>query len=237
MTNLQENNLKEQEIEKIEISLYDFLRLLEVYLILDNITTFDIELDVESSRMHKFPVKHNFHLDFNTPRRKETVKSILTLLNSLDIISGKLTVKPVKDLVFELKDRRGTTMISVTTLNTILKILFKKISDILYFNNGPQYNFVMGSITFTIQEMVKQTNHSFTFSRYFENNPFEIFEEHLNENEKESKNQDQTDIFSICNLLENHKNISSITIILTTLNGSEEFKIDNFTLHRRRHPL
>ena len=25
--------------------------------------------------------------------------------------------------------------------------------------------------------MVKQTNHSFTFSRYFENNPFEIFEE------------------------------------------------------------
>ena len=219
MTNLQENNLKEQENKKIEVSRNEFLSLLELYLILDNVTTFDIELDVESSRMHKFPVKLNFNLNFTTPRRKETVKSILTILNSLDIISGKLTVKPIKDFVIEFTPENTT--IPVTIFNLMLKTLFEKVVTNLSFFGDAQHNITIATIAFREK---KGKEYTLSFSSNFPNNSLVIFDEHLNENE--FKNPKQFEILKKCNLLQNYENIERIAITLTSLNDVKGFIIE-----------
>ena len=213
MTNLQENNLKEQENKKIEVSFEVFLKLLELYIIMDKTTQYDIVLDVESSRMHKFPIKAKFQLGtFDFEGKEAKVKELITLIDVLEIISGKLTIN---NLVLEINNKCKTTMISVTTLNTMLKTLFKFITTKFYGYKSP-YNFVMASITFVIQEEVNQSSHTFSFSRLFPNDSFAIFDEHLKE--KDSNNQMQNDILKKCNLLQNYENINRITVTLATLN-------------------
>ena len=218
MTNLQENNLKEQEIKKINVYRHGILSLLELYLVLDDKTKFDVELDVEFSRRHAFPVNLKFPFHFPTEREK-IVKEMKTIMDSLEILTAKLTVKPIKDFVIEFTPENTT--IPVTIFNLMLKTLFEKVVTNLSFFGDAQHNITIATIAFREK---KGKEYTLSFSSNFPNNSLVIFDEHLNENE--FKNPKQFEILKKCNLLQNYENIERIAITLTSLNDVKGFIIE-----------